>query len=75
MKSLLLALPLLLGAAPQEETKTPPPPAENEWAVRPLLVGSPVPEVTLTTFDGIEIDLAREAKAAPTLVVFYRGGW
>jgi len=72
MKFLLAAL--LLGFAPVQD-KTPPPPAENEWAIRPLLIGSPVPDVSVTTYDGVEIDLARETKDTPTLVVFYRGGW
>lgn len=70
----ILLAPLLLGLLPLQD-KTPPPPAENEWAVRPLLVGSKVPEVTVTTYDGVEIDLARETKDTPTVLVFYRGGW
>ena len=43
--------------------------------VRPLLVGSAVPEVELPTADGGVVDLAAAAKAQPTILIFYRGGW
>ncbi len=43
--------------------------------IRPLLVGSAVPEVQLPTADGGVVDLAAEAKAKPTILIFYRGGW
>ncbi len=43
--------------------------------VRPLLVGSAVPEVELPAADGGVVDLAAAAKAQPTILIFYRGGW
>lgn len=43
--------------------------------VRPLLVGSAVPEVELPTVDGGDVDLLAAARAQPTILIFYRGGW
>ena len=43
--------------------------------IRPLLVGSAVPDVRLPTADGGEVDLLTEAQAKPTILIFYRGGW
>lgn len=43
--------------------------------VRPLLVGSAVPEVELPAADGGVVDLAGAARAQPTILIFYRGGW
>lgn len=43
--------------------------------VRPLLVGSAVPNLVLPAADGGEVDLQVEAKAQPTILIFYRGGW
>lgn len=43
--------------------------------VRPLLVGSAVPEVELPATDGGVVDLAAAARAQPTILIFYRGGW
>lgn len=43
--------------------------------VRPLLVGSAVPDVLLPTADGGEVNLLTEAQAKPTILIFYRGGW
>ncbi len=43
--------------------------------VRPLLVGSAVPEVELPAADGGTVDLLAAAKAQPTILIFYRGGW
>lgn len=43
--------------------------------VCPLLTGSQVPEVTLTTADGRPLNLSGAVKQKPTVLVFYRGGW
>ena len=43
--------------------------------VRPLLVGSAVPDVLLPTAAGGEVNLLTEAQAKPTILIFYRGGW
>jgi peroxiredoxin len=43
--------------------------------VQPLLVGSPVPSVEVTTVEGAAVDLRAAINGKPTLLVFYRGGW
>ena len=43
--------------------------------IRPLLVGSAVPSVTLRNSQGKDIDLVAEIRAQPTVLIFYRGGW
>ena len=69
---------LLVGAALVCATVSPayaadvPASAED---IRPLLVGSAVPDVRLPTADGGEVDLLTEAQAKPTILIFYRGGW
>lgn len=43
--------------------------------IRPLLIGAPVPEVTLQTVDGNPFDLAAAVSERPAVLIFYRGGW
>lgn len=43
--------------------------------IRPLLIGAPVPEVTLQTVDGNPFDLATAVSERPAVLIFYRGGW
>jgi len=42
--------------------------------ITPLAVGSPVPDVALSTKDGERVKLKAKIQQ-PTVVVFYRGGW
>lgn len=50
-------------------------PAPTPQEVCPLLMGSRVPEITLTTDEDQSLDLAAASRAQPTVIVFYRGGW
>lgn len=43
--------------------------------VKPLGAGEHVPAVELKTVDGKPFDLAAESAKAPTVLIFYRGGW
>jgi len=43
--------------------------------VRPLLIGSAVPDVTLQTAGGKKFSLNEAVKEKPTILIFYRGGW
>ena len=43
--------------------------------VRPLLLGSTLPEVNLRTLDDTPTTLKAEVGGAPAILVFYRGGW
>ncbi|MCY3964127.1 MAG: hypothetical protein OXG83_03725 [Acidobacteria bacterium] len=69
---------ILAGAALVCATASSAPAAEvpaSAEDVRPLLVGSAVPEVELPATDGGVVDLAAAARAKPTILIFYRGGW
>ena len=71
---LLLAFCLagLPAAASAEEGPALAPAADQ---VRPLLVGSPVPQAELLDAEGEAFDLAAALKEQPTILVFYRGHW
>lgn len=43
--------------------------------VRPILLGSKMPDVALRTVDGAPTTLARQVAGKPAILVFYRGGW
>lgn len=43
--------------------------------IKPILIGSEVPEATIENADGHEISLADAIASKPTILVFYRGGW
>lgn len=49
--------------------------ADSAQAVRPILVGSPVPAVELSDLSGAPTTLAALLDGKPTVLVFYRGGW
>jgi len=63
---------LVLGAALLAASALPAGVPGSAEAIRPLLVGNQVPEVTLTAADGSELDLRALERA---VIVFYRGGW
>jgi hypothetical protein len=66
MRALVLSMALLTASALPAGV-----PGSAE-AIRPLLVGSEVPAVTLTAADGSELDLSALERS---VIVFYRGGW
>lgn len=43
--------------------------------VRPILLGSKLPDVPLRTVAGEATTLARQVAGQPAILVFYRGGW
>lgn len=43
--------------------------------VRPILLGSKLPDVPLRTVDGARTSLAKQVAGKPAILVFYRGGW
>ena len=67
----LLALSATLAMAPATFAA----PAANSNAVTPALIGTQVPTLTLQSIDGKPFDLAAAIAKAPTVLVFYRGGW
>lgn len=43
--------------------------------IRPILLGSPMPDVALHTLTGQPTTLKAQVGGKPTVLVFYRGGW
>ena len=50
-------------------------PVDAADRINPLLVGSQIPAITLTSKDGQEVDLTKAAGEKPIILIFYRGGW
>lgn len=50
-------------------------PAQSPETVRPLLVGSAVPDLVLADLRGEPYHLRQEIANAPMVLIFYRGGW
>ncbi len=69
----LLALLALLAAVatPLKATDV----ASGPTDVRPLLLGSQLPDVTLKNIEGTPVRLSQVVDGKPALLVFYRGGW
>ena len=49
--------------------------AASPEQIRPLLIGSEVPQLSLTAADGKTVDLRRLTGEQRTILIFYRGGW
>ncbi len=49
--------------------------ATSADAICPLLIGSPVPDLTVKTVAGESFDLKAAIRSKPTVLIFYRGGW
>ena len=43
--------------------------------IKPLMVGQPIPEMSLVAVDGKDFDLQAAAREQPLAIIFYRGGW
>jgi hypothetical protein len=67
LAGLLLASTLATGALADAPAKA--------TDIRPLLIGSSVPNVELQQTDGSGFNLADAAKADRLIILFYRGGW
>ncbi len=48
---------------------------DSAQKVRPLLIGAPVPDITLKTSNNEAFDLRQHSVDKPSVLVFYRGGW
>jgi cytochrome oxidase Cu insertion factor (SCO1/SenC/PrrC family) len=49
--------------------------ADSPLEVRPLLVGTEIPDLTLTAADGKSFELRAANTEQRAIVIFYRGGW
>lgn len=49
--------------------------ADSPEHVRPLLIGTPAPELHLKTDQGEDFDLDKALSEKPTILILYRGSW
>ena len=68
----LLALSATLALAPAVSLAAP---AATSDAVRPALIGTQIPAADVRDVDGKPFDMKAALAKAPTVLVFYRGGW
>jgi len=61
--------------AVDEETSASTKVPDSAQKVRPLLIGSPVPDIALETSNSEAFDLRGHVTDKPSVLVFYRGGW
>ena len=47
----------------------------NAADVQPILIGSQIPDVTIKTAEGNDVQLRDVVAQKPTVLIFYRGGW
>lgn len=68
----LIAIVLLMGSlhgpAAAED-------AANAWDVRPVLVGTTIPDVSFIDSDGKTVSVRERASEKPLILVIYRGLW
>ena len=43
--------------------------------VQPILIGAQIPDVTIKTAEGSDVQLREVVAQKPTVLIFYRGGW
>ena len=66
---------LVLSAALIVPVASAAPPPDSPAEVRPILIGTEVPQLTLRDVTGEPFDLGAALSAKPTILIFYRGGW
>ncbi len=66
---------LLAASLASTALAAPPAAAPSATEIRPLLIGSEVPAVTLRDLDGKPVELRKLVALQPTVLIFYRGGW
>lgn len=74
MKRLTLLCVAMLATATtsgQADEQTP----LSAQQVRPLLIGTKIPDAPLKTYEGETQNLHSAIKGKPAVIVFYRGGW
>jgi hypothetical protein len=69
----VLSAGLLLFPAAAVADEPPLPTSPHD--IRPLLIGTEVPDVPVLDLDGNEVSLAGLVREQPTVLIFYRGGW
>ena len=64
----LIWLPLAAFAQPGRVSEAP-------GSICPLLIGSPLPELSVKSLDGKAFDLTASIRSKPTILIYFRGGW
>jgi len=49
--------------------------ASSASGVRPLLIGTEVPDVVVRDVDAAKVSLRERIGGKPAVILFYRGGW
>jgi peroxiredoxin len=75
MSRILKALAVLALCAVASLTCVAAPLAESETQIRPILLGSPLPDSPILMINGKPGSLKAVVHGAPAVIVFYRGGW
>ena len=73
LSSILIIFLLTSPAWSQTTDLTTVPNAPN--MICPLLIGSPVPQITLKNLAAESVDLHAKLKLKPTILIYFRGGW
>jgi cytochrome oxidase Cu insertion factor (SCO1/SenC/PrrC family) len=73
MKSVLVTALLAVSALLSQPVSAEVP--ESAWDVRPVLVGTTVPDITFVDQSGKPFSLKERAKDKPLILVVYRGLW
>jgi len=47
----------------------------NAEDINPILMGTKIPDVTLTDMNGSTVELLKRVSDKPSILIFYRGGW
>ena len=68
-------LALALAAAPLALPAQAAEPASSAEEIRPLMVGTSVPDVEIHALDGKAVSIREVVSKQPTVLIFYRGGW
>lgn len=68
----LFTITFLLGSAMATASNSLAPSADK---IRPVLLGSTMPDAALITLKGMQTSLKSQVAGKPAILVFYRGGW
>lgn len=71
MKKILLIALIALGLSTSAQNELP----KTATEITPLLIGEKIPNLTLKSSEGIDVNLETLFGKQKTILVFYRGGW
>ena len=71
---LVMTIVLLVGLSSQVAAESPKV-ANAPDQICPILIGSPLPAITVQSLDGKSFDLNKAITEKPTILIYFRGGW